>query len=436
MPAKTLQIPTTDGQADAFAAFPGDGERHPGVLLYSDAFGLRPVLREMARELAGHGYYVLVPNIYYRHGPAPVTELPGHIGEEIRPAVIAKLMPLIEAHSTEQILRDADAYLKFLAAQPEVSAGPAAVIGYCLGAALAMRTAAAHPGQVAAVAGFHPGFLVTSAPDSPHRLIPKITAQVHLGLAENDMKPEAISELNQALDAAGVAYTTEIYPGTIHGYTMSDTDAFNPAALQRHWDRLLPLLDRSLATRLGLFKRFALALYQRPGVADACLDLQNRHELDVNVVLFAAFVGSTGQTLTTADLDLAHRQVDAWHQQVVRPLRAVRQRLKTGPVPAPSQATGNLRRRLAQLEIEAEMIELDQLATLVPQADAPGSTGSTAECAATAVETAVTAHTGTPPGDEDRAAIATIAAEAHQIRQIDAHRPSQPPSTGSTTPET
>jgi carboxymethylenebutenolidase len=245
MPAKTLQIPTADGQADAFAAFPDHGERHPGVLLYSDAFGVRPVLREMASELAGHGYYVLVPNIYYRHGPAPVTELPEHIGEEIRPAVIAKLMPLIEAHTTEQILRDADAYLRFLTAQPEASAGPAAVIGYCIGAALAMRTAAAHPGQVAAVAGFHPGFLVTSAPDSPHRLIPKLTAQVHLGLSENDMKPEAISELNRALDAAGVGYTTEVYPGTIHGYTMSDTDAFNPSAFQHHWERLLSLLGRT-----------------------------------------------------------------------------------------------------------------------------------------------------------------------------------------------
>jgi carboxymethylenebutenolidase len=248
MPTKTLQIPTTDGQADAFAAFPDRGERHPGVLLYTDAFGVRPVLEEMARELAGHGYYVLVPNLYYRHGPAPVIELPEHIGEEIRPAVIAQLMPLIEAHTTERILRDADAYLRFLTTQPEVSAGPAAVIGYCIGAALAMRTATAHPDQVAAVAGFHPGFLVTDAPDSPHRLIPKLTAQVHLGLAENDMTPEAITELNQALDAAGVGYTTEIYPGTIHGFTMSDTDAFNPSALQRHWDRLLPLLDRTLAS--------------------------------------------------------------------------------------------------------------------------------------------------------------------------------------------
>ncbi|MEU8892727.1 dienelactone hydrolase family protein [Streptomyces sp. NPDC048442] len=246
MPTKNLQIPTADGRADAFAAFPDHGERHPGVLMYSDAFGLRPVLEEMARELAGHGYYVLVPHIYYRHGTAPVVDLPEHIADEDRPALFGLLMPLVEAHTTARILRDADAYLGFLTAQPEVSAGPVAVTGYCMGAALAMRTATAHPDRVAAVAGFHPGLLVTDAPDSPHRLAAKLTAQVHLGLAEGDLTPEALDELHQALDTAGVGYTTEIYPDTVHGFTMSDTAVFSPSGLQRHWDRLLPLLDRAL----------------------------------------------------------------------------------------------------------------------------------------------------------------------------------------------
>jgi len=216
------------------------------VLLYSDAFGVRPELENRARELAGHGYYVLVPNLYYRHGPAPVTELPAHIGEEIRPSVIERLMPFIEALTTERILRDADAYLGFLTAQPEVTAGPVAAIGYCMGPALALRTAAAHPDRVAAVAGFHPGFLVTEAPDSPHRLIPAIKAEIHLGLSENDMSAEALTALNQALDAAGAHSTCEVHPGTVHGFTMSDTDAFDPSATQHHWDRLLPLLRRTL----------------------------------------------------------------------------------------------------------------------------------------------------------------------------------------------
>ncbi|MFI0240309.1 dienelactone hydrolase family protein [Streptomyces sp. NPDC016845] len=241
MPFKTLHIPTADGRAHAFAAFPDGGGRHPGVLMYPDGFGIRPVLRDMAGELAGHGYYVLVPNVFHRHGPAPVAELPAYIGEDARPHVMARLMPLIEAHTRERTLSDAGAYLDFLTAQPEVGAGPVAVTGYCFGGLLAVRTAAAHADRVAAVAAFH----APVAADGPG-LLSLLTARVHFGHAESDLTPEALTELDRALDAAGVEHTSEIYPGTVHGFTMSDTDAFSASGLQRHWERLLPLLDRSL----------------------------------------------------------------------------------------------------------------------------------------------------------------------------------------------
>ncbi|MEV7794707.1 dienelactone hydrolase family protein [Streptomyces sp. NPDC087512] len=246
MSIETLHIPTPDGRADAFAAFPDDGTQHPGVLMYPDGFGIRPVLREMALELAGHGYCVLVPNPFYRHGPAPVVELPEHIGEDVRPALFARLMPLIEAHTAERALSDADAFLRFLTSRPEVGAGPVAVTGYCVGGLLAMRAAAAHPGEVAAVAAFHGPVGV----DGPG-LFSRLTARVHLGHAEGDMTPEALAELNRSLDAAGVDHTSEIYPGTVHGFTMSDTDAFSASGLKRHWDRLLPLLERALAGGRG-----------------------------------------------------------------------------------------------------------------------------------------------------------------------------------------
>jgi uncharacterized protein (TIGR02444 family) len=165
--------------------------------------------------------------------------------------------------------------------------------------------------------------------------------------------------------------------------------------------------------------RFALELYRREGVADACLSLQNRHDLDVNLVLFAAFIGAARrQELTISDLEHAHRRVDAWHGEVVRPLRAVRQRLKTGPAPAPDEATTALRGKLAQLEIEAEIIELDQLGTLAAQMDAPRSTGSTrtaVECAAAAIELVVRTHAGAALDDQDRAAIDLIAAQAQHL---------------------
>ena len=176
--------------------------------------------------------------------------------------------------------------------------------------------------------------------------------------------------------------------------------------------------DASSADR---FRRFALELYRRPGVADACLALQSRHDLDVNVVLFAAFVGAAQRRTLTADgLMHAHQRVDAWHQEVVRPLRAVRQRLKAGPAPAPSEATGLLRRKLAGIEIEAEMIELDQLGSLIPDAGPERPAADAAAWAAAAIETVVTTRTRTALIDEDRGMIEAIAAAA---QQVDAGRP-------------
>ncbi|MFD8081998.1 dienelactone hydrolase family protein [Kitasatospora sp. NPDC059722] len=224
MPTRTATplIPTPDGRADAFAAFPEQDGPHPGVLMYPDAFGIRPVIQEMARELAGHGYYVLVPNFFYRQGPSPVVELPEYIDDDARDGIVGQLMPLVRAHTTELTLRDAGAFVRFLTTRPEVAAG-----------------------QVAAVAGFH-GPVVAEGPDGLHRLLSAITAEVHLGHAASDLTPEALAELNRALDAAGLTYTSEIYPGTVHGFTMSDTSAFDPDGLKRHWEQLLPLLDRAL----------------------------------------------------------------------------------------------------------------------------------------------------------------------------------------------
>ena len=243
MPTKTLHIPTADGQADAFAALPDSGGRHPAVLMYPDGFGIRPALRQMAGELAGHGYNVLVPNVFYRHGPAPENKQPKHNKNEARPAIFAQLLPMIQAHTAERTLSDADAYLRFLTTRPEVSTGPVAVTGYCIGGLMAVRTAAAHPGQVAAVAGFH----APVGADGPD-VLAKLTAELHFGHAEGDMTPGALKELNETLNAAGASYTSEIYPGTVHGFTMSDTAAFNPAAFQRHWVRLLSLLGNTLST--------------------------------------------------------------------------------------------------------------------------------------------------------------------------------------------
>lgn len=211
--------------------------------MYADGFGIRPALRELAQELAIHGYYVLVPNVFYQNGPTPLIDLPAHIGEEERPAIVAHLMPMLQAHTPERILRDAEAYLAFLTTRPEVAPGPVAVTGYCIGGLLATHTAAAHPTQVAALAAFHAP-VAAAGPDA----LARITARSHFGHAESDLTAESLAELNGTLDSAKIDHTSEIYPGTVHGFTMPDTDAFDPAGLQRHWDRLVPLLRGTLPT--------------------------------------------------------------------------------------------------------------------------------------------------------------------------------------------
>jgi carboxymethylenebutenolidase len=243
----SVDVPTVDGTADAYLAHPADGEPHPGVLLYQDAYGLRPQLRAMADRLASAGYTVLVPNVFYRHGRTPLGELPEFIDPAADPTIWQRIGPVMASLTPDRTERDADAYLRFLADSPFVADGPVALTGYCMGARLALRTAATHPDRVAAAAGFHGGRLVTDAPDSPHRGVEGITAELYFGFADQDasMPEEQIRQLEDALAAAGVRYTSEIYPGAGHGYTQADTPAYDRQADDRHWAALLDLLKRT-----------------------------------------------------------------------------------------------------------------------------------------------------------------------------------------------
>ncbi|MCN9240522.1 dienelactone hydrolase family protein [Streptomyces sp. RY43-2] len=242
-----VEIPTQDGTADAYLAHPDDDTPHPAVLLYMDAFGLRPHLRAMADRLAENGYTVLVPNVFYRQGRAPVVDLPEFIDTE-RATFFEKLTPMIRSLTEDLVERDADAYLRWLADCPQAADGPIGVTGYCMGARLALLTAACRPGRVAAMAGFHGGRLATDAPDSPHRAAERVTAEVYFGHADEDpsLPPEQIERLEKALSAANVPHRTEVYTGAKHGFTQADTSMYHAEAAERHWRELLALLGRTL----------------------------------------------------------------------------------------------------------------------------------------------------------------------------------------------
>lgn len=243
-----IDIPTQDGIADACLAHPDDGAPHPAVLLYMDAFGLRPHLKGMADRLASAGYTVLVPNVFYRSGRAPLVELPDFINPAERPEIIASLRPAALSLTPEGAMRDAAVYLDWLAASPLTTGGKAGVTGYCMGAGLALRTAGTHPDRVAAAAGFHGALLANDAPDSPHLLADRITAELYFGHADQDSTNPAdqIARLDKTLTQAGVRHRAEVYPGAHHGFTQADTAMYSAEATDRHWAALLELLGRTL----------------------------------------------------------------------------------------------------------------------------------------------------------------------------------------------
>ncbi|TSD97251.1 dienelactone hydrolase family protein [Skermania sp. ID1734] len=247
----TVNIQTPDGTCDAYFARPEADGRYPAILFYMDAFGLRPTIADMVTHLAGNGYCVLAPNVFYRNGPAPVIDMPDMSVEGARQKFFAAVMPMMRRITPERAVRDAGAYLDFLANNESVAGDRFGATGYCMGGVLAMRTAAAYPDRIVAAASFHGGRLATDSDDSPHRLASDIRAELYFAHAENDqsMNGAAIARLEQALTEAGVPYRSEVYPGTQHGFTMADTPVFDADALARHWENLFDLFGRTLAAR-------------------------------------------------------------------------------------------------------------------------------------------------------------------------------------------
>jgi carboxymethylenebutenolidase len=250
-----VEVKTPDGTCDAVFIHPTTGS-HPAVLIWPDAFGLRPAMRDIGKRIAAEGYSVLVPNPFYRAGKVGTLGLSTSsfsFQNKDDMTRLQKLMGGINAAGAAE--KDAVAYIAFVDAQPQVNkAKKIGTQGYCMGGALVFRTAATVPDRVGAGASFHGGGLVTDRPDSPHTLVPKMKARLYVGVASNDdaRQPDAKDKLREAFAAAKVPAEIEVYP-SLHGWCMPDMPAeagkpiYNKPDAEKAWAKLVALYKTSLA---------------------------------------------------------------------------------------------------------------------------------------------------------------------------------------------
>jgi carboxymethylenebutenolidase len=243
---KQVAIPTPDGEARAYVFHPPGEGPWPAVIFYMDAPAIRPALFEMCERLAGEGYFVLLPDMFWRAGPyEPINLAEAFKDEAARRAIFGKFMASTDPR---RAMSDTGAFLDWLARQAQVKGRKVGVTGYCMGAGIALRAAGTFADRVVAAGGFHGGRLATDEPDSPHLLAPKIKAKIYIGGADEDagFPPQQADRLREALTAAGVDNTVEIYAGARHGYAPPDMPVYNREAAERHWRELLKLLKERL----------------------------------------------------------------------------------------------------------------------------------------------------------------------------------------------
>ena len=247
-----VEIKTPDGTCDAAFIHPASGA-HPAVIIWPDAFGLRPSMRDMAKRLAAAGYSVLVPNPFYRVAKSPVFEDASKVDFAKERPKITPLMGSIQADGAVE--RDAPAFVAWLDMQKEVDRNKKiGTQGYCMGGALVVRTAAAVPGRIGAGGSFHGGGLVTDRPNSPHLLAPKIKARMYFGIATNDdmQQPDAKTKLREAFDAAKVPAEIEVYSMAQHGWCVPDMPAgangpiYKKDDAEHAWAKLVALYKLAL----------------------------------------------------------------------------------------------------------------------------------------------------------------------------------------------
>ena len=238
---QTVEIPTPHGATTTFIVHPERDGPHPVILFYMDAPAIREELRDMARRLATCGYYVVLPNLYYRAG---VLELGGLATEADR----ARMFELMAAINIPLIMSDTAALLTYIDSDPAARKGPMGAVGYCMSGQYAINAAAYYPDKIKAAASIYGVSLVTDDHDSPHLAAQKVQGEVYFACAEIDSYAplEMVEALAQSVTANQVNGEVELYAGVHHGFAFPQRPAYDKTAAERHWERLLALFRRNL----------------------------------------------------------------------------------------------------------------------------------------------------------------------------------------------
>ncbi len=237
-----LDIPSADGAMNSFVVHPEEGGPFPVVLFYMDAPGKREELHDMARRIAAVGYFVVLPNLYYRRSRD------FELMERTEPALAAMfaLMATLDRRTTEC---DTRALLRFVDAETAVDGSRIGAVGYCMSGPFVMWAAAAFPERLGCIASIHGANMATDQPDSPHRMAPAIRCESYFACAEVDKwaPPADIDKLEASLRDAGTPHRVEWYPGVEHGFVFPGRKGiYDRDAAERHWERLFALFERTL----------------------------------------------------------------------------------------------------------------------------------------------------------------------------------------------
>ncbi|MEJ2598577.1 MAG: dienelactone hydrolase family protein [Anaerolineales bacterium] len=240
-----VQISTKDGVSNGWLIHPeGDGP-WPGVIHFTDIGGIRPAQHEMARRLAGEGYCVLMPNVFYRSGEPPMFDAETRSNNELRMKRFREQGEPLTAEAEES---DAETYIDFLENQDAAAKGAFGAVGYCFTGSFALRTAATRADKIAAIASFHGGGLYSDEPSSPHQVLPRVKARLYFGHAVEDrsMPSQAIDKFEQALADWGGHYESEVYDDSHHGWTVPDSPVYNQPQAERAYTKLTELFAETL----------------------------------------------------------------------------------------------------------------------------------------------------------------------------------------------